>query len=338
VKYDNIRLLEKHLNESAPKHAPFYFVIGKELHESQEAVQLILKFLSPSKSADYIFEAFQINENQLWMELESPSFFAETRVIWIQQADKLKKSIQEQLEKYFLRPSPAHYLIFTASTAAKQHSFYQLGNEKGVILELPDVKQWEKEKKAVEWISHQASAVRKTMAYPVCQLLVKQIGLDYALLSQEMTKLLCYCDDKAEITAQDVQAICSVLSIDSVFQLGEAIFRRDAVTALRTLQTLFTDGQVALPLLRQIRSQFQTSYQVALLLAQERPAQEITKEFPYMKGQILDRQVQQAQNYGLKAFQEGLLKIDKTEYQLKNSLADPHLLIELLIIQLIRRL
>lgn len=336
MKYDNIRLLESHLNEPNPSHAPFYFIIGKESHELQEAVQLLLKKLSSNSLAISTFDASQLNESQLLNELESGSFFVDQRVIWIQQADKLKKTMQEHLEKYFLRPISSLYLIFSASTYGKQQQLYQVADQKGIILELPEIKPWEKEKKATEWVSKQATNERKTMSYQACQLLVKQIGIDYSLLSQEMEKLFNYCEEKKEISIQDVQAICSVLHCDSVFQLGEFIFKRETAKALQALQTLLMDGQVALPLLRQIRSQFQTTYQVALFIDQKKSAQEITKEFPYMKGQILDRQIQQAGAWSLQALCKGIIAIDKTEYQLKNSLANPHLLIELLIIQLIR--
>jgi len=336
VKYDHIRLLEKHLEASPQARAPIYCIVGKELHEIQEAIQLLIKTLTTSPLAVSTFDAGQLDESRLWMELDSLSFFVETRVIWIQQIDKLKKSVQEQLEKYLNRPSTSQHLIFSASTLSKQQALYQLADQKGIVLELPEIKLWEKEKKAVEWVTKQATAVRKVMAYPVCQLLVKQVGADYALLSQEMAKLVCYCEDKKEITTQDVQAICSVLHVESIFLLGEAIFQRNATQALQALHTLMTDGQAALPLIRQVRSQLQTTYQVALLLAQEHSTQDIVQEFPYMKGQILEKQIKYAQNYGLRALQEGLLIIDKTEYQLKNSLADPQLIMELLIIQLIR--
>jgi DNA polymerase-3 subunit delta len=94
------------------------------------------------------------------------------------------------------------------------------------------------------------------------------------------------------------------------------------------------EGQPFLPLLRQIRNQFLTEYQVCALLEQGQTSAEIFQEFPYMKGQILEKHIQNARDYGMGAFRKGLLAIDAAEIQAKNSGVDEQLLAELLIVKL----
>ena len=339
MRYDNLRAFEKHLEGAAPQHfSPIYFILGKDPSECQEAIHLLLRLLLPSpEMRDFgltTFEGGQVEENALANALYSGSFFAKSRVIWIQQVEKLKKSLQENLEKYFHRPPPAQYLLLSATSWQKNTAFYRAVEKGGIILDLVEVKPWEKEKQLIAWVSKQAAAARKLMSYPVCQLLVKRAGNDRFLLAQEMQKLLCYSSDKQEITEQDVVAICPQQQVDSIWQLGEAIFRYDSAAALQIANALLAEGQPLLPLLRQIRAQFQTEYQVCLLLAQGKQAPEITQEFPYMKGQILERHIQQARHYGLKAFKDGLLALDATEIRAKNSGVEERLLLELLMIQL----
>jgi DNA polymerase-3 subunit delta len=339
VRYDNLRAFEKHLEGAAPQHfSSLYFIVGKDLFECQRAIHLILRFLLPSQSMRELalstFEGSQVEETKLEQALYSRSFFTKSQVIWIKQAEKLKKSIQESLEKYFIRPQPGQYLLLSAMSWQKNTSFYKMIEREGVILDIAEIKSWEKEKYLAEWVNKQATAARKLMSYQNCQLLVKHTGHDQALLEQEIEKLICYCGERKEITAQDIKAICSHQHADSIWQLGEALFRRDTATALLIVQALLVEGQAVLPLLRQIRAQFQTEYQICLLLAQGKQAQEITQEFPYMKGQILDRHIQQAQQYGVEAFKQGLLALDAAEMRAKNSSMDERLLIELLIMQL----
>jgi DNA polymerase-3 subunit delta len=164
--------------------------------------------------------------------------------------------------------------------------------------------------------------------------LIKQIGTDPALLYQELEKLICYTDGRKEITSQDIHAICSTVNIETIWQLGDAIFRRDPGTALRISKGLLDDGTAFLGLLRQIRSQFETKFQIASLLANGGSPGDVTHFFPYMKGSILDQHVQAAKNYGLQKLKEGLLKIDEMEIKAKNSLADPDILNEILMTRL----
>ncbi len=340
MRYDHLGPFAKHLEGAKPLHfSPLYLILGKENFECQEAIHLLLSalFASP-KEKEFglsVIEGGQLlEEKELALLLYSRSFFSEKRVIWIQQVEKLRESIQNELEKVFLRPIPSLTLLLSGLPLQRPSSFYKAAEKGGVILEFAEVKPWEKEKRLAEWVGQRMAAARKLIAYPTCQVLAKQTAGDQALLAQEVEKLLCYCIERQEVTLQDVERICTRESSDSIWHLGEAIFRRDRRAALERLGSLLGEGQALLPILRQLRSQFQTDYQVALLLAQKRPVQEITQSFPYMKGQILEKHLYQAREYGLSAFKKGILVLDETEQRLKNSFADEKRLVELLVFKL----
>lgn len=339
MRYDNLRAFEKHLEGAKPHHfSPLYFIVGKDAFDCQEAIKLLLRFLLPSQESKELtlsqFEGPLVEERELGNALYNFSFFAKIRVIWIEQADKLKKSIQENLEKYFAHPSSGHYLLLSCSGWQKNTSFYKAAEKEGIILDFAELKPWEKEQKLAEWLNKQATASRKLISYPVCQSLIKRIGNDQSLLKQEIEKLICYSGEKKEITLQDVEAVCPLQSVETIWQLGEALFRRDTPAALHMTSSLLAEGQSLLPLLRQIRSQFQTEIQISLLLAQGKGGAEIAQEFPYLKGQILDRHIRYAQQYGVEGFKRGLLALDATEIRVKNSSIDETILAELLILKL----
>lgn len=337
MKYDNLRAFEKHLESSSPHHfACIYLICAKEAAENKEAVDILLKYLIPGDRTHALFvsEAGSVSTSQILTELNSPSFLAPKRAIWIQQTDKLKKELQESLENYLDHPQPSAFLILSSSSLQKNSSFYKKAEKAGIILELQDAKPWEKEKILIEWVSKQTAAARKIMPHPAIQSLVKQTGSNRTLLEQELEKLFCYVGEKNEITLQDVKAICTNASTETIWQLGEAVMRCNATAALHICQSLLNEGNALLPLLRQIRSQLQTGYQICTILASGGHSADVAREYPYMKGQILDRNVQQAQHYGLIRFRKGLLAIDEAEMQAKNSQLDDSLLAELLMIKL----
>ena len=57
------------------------------------------------------------------------------RVIWIQQADKLKKSVQENLLPILQPPAPGQTLYFSSSAWQKNTTFYKTAEKEGVILD-----------------------------------------------------------------------------------------------------------------------------------------------------------------------------------------------------------
>jgi DNA polymerase-3 subunit delta len=339
VKYTNFNSFEKDLTETDPFVVrPIYLFIIKEEFICQEAVELLLRGVLPDQQtkafALSVMDGSIADENQFFDSLNAPSFLSVCSVLWIKHADKLKKSFQEKIEKQLLSFCSSTCLILTAPSGLKNSSLYQIAEEKGIVLEIGEVKAWEKEKRLIEWVNKQVTADQKHMPYSICQSFVQQIGLDQELLANELKKLLCFCADKKDIALLDIQAICLNEMHETIWQLGEALFLRQVATALKIAKGLLMEGQALLPLLRQIRAQFQVGYQVSLLLASGQPAHEVTREFPHMKGQILDRQLKQAEYYGLDSFRKGLLTLDATELRLKNSGIEENLLAELLIIQL----
>ena len=205
-----------------------------------------------------------------------------------------------------------------------------------MVLELAESKPWEKEKRLVEWMGKQAAMARKQVSFLVCQALVSRVGFDRMAVEQEWEKLLCYTIEKSEITLQDLERLSPPPRAESLWQLGEAIYRRDATGALQMAHALAVEGEAVLPLLRYLRSQFQTGYQMCLLLAEGRNAQELAQEFPHLKGQLLEKSARQAQHYGEDAFKRGLLAIDAAYMRVKNFAMDEQWLVELLVLELTR--
>ena len=336
MKCDNLPTFEKYLRSTpVAKLSSIYLILGKETNERQEALDLLLSILIPSnQSREFaltMFDGGNIDEAKLNDALYSNSFFSKSQVICIQNFEKPKKSIQEKLEKAFSHPQPSRILIVEGSSLSKTASLYQTVEQSGVLLDLVEAKPWEKEKRTIAWINKYLAAEKKVVSYQGSQLIVKRVGHDYSLLTQELEKLMCYCGEKNEITVQDIDLLCPYGHFDSIWQFGEAIFFRRTKEAMQIGKGLLESGNPFLPLLRQIRFQFQTEYQVSLLLSQGKESQEITKQFPYMKGQVLERHLEQVRHYGCSAFKEGLLAIDEMEMRAKNSSVDEKILLELLI-------
>lgn len=339
MKYDQMRPFEKHLEGAAPKHfSNLYLIISKDDGERKVATDTLLRFLLNGQSNRdlvlFTFDGDSSSTEEVLSELETVSFLTDKKVILIQNGDKLKKAAMEALQSYFSRPHRSHYLAITASAINRGSTFYKKAEKEGVILDVPEAKPWEKEKRCSDWIGQQAAALRKGISSQTCQYLVKQVGTDQLLLQQELNKLYCFVGDRPEITMHDVGTICVSVNMETVWQLGEALFRRDAAMALRIIQSQLASGVVFLVLLRQIRNQFQTEFQICSILASGGNPHDIAAEFPYMRGAILDRHIQMAQGYGMSRFKQAMLAIDQADINAKNSLIDTTLLAERLVIQL----
>jgi DNA polymerase-3 subunit delta len=340
MKYSNLRAFEKHLEGTTAHHfADLYAILSKDDFERKSAVDLLIQFLFTGQknpqAALKVVEAENTDIEGMLMELNAFSLLSEKRAVLINHADKLPKASCEKLEAYFLNPNRTICLILVAPSILATTNFYKKIEKAGVILELGDEKPWEKEKTLIDWAASKVATEGKQIEPQALQYLVKHVGNDQGLLHQELEKLFCYRSEHQILTFQDVMTICTSVNIENIWQLGEAIFRREGAAALQICKALLEEGTPFLTLLRQIRNQFQTEYQVCSILSKGGTKSDVARQFPYMKGHIIERPLQNAQSYGMERFKRGMLKIDETEGAVKSSTADPDLLAELLIIKLV---
>lgn len=317
---------------------PLYTIISKNPYEKQQITEILLQFLLKN-NVKRQHTLKNLNSQDLTLsilsqELNTLSFFAPKRIICINEAENLAKPILGYLEKAFSSLTLDLQLIITATEINRATKFYKSADKYGMIVDIAEEKPWEKEKKLLNWIMEKLSAEGKKITPQACQAILKQSGSDQSLLHQELEKLLCYVGNRNQITIQDISAICAHCNIETIWQLGEAIFRRDAASALRISKALLEDGTHLIALLKQLRFQFQAQFQICSILKNGGNAGMVAKEFPYMKGAILDKNINSALQFGLDACKNGLIAIDEAEVMAKNSQTDLGILGDLLIIKL----
>lgn len=339
MKYSNLVAFEKHLESAAPNHfADIYCILAKEPFVRKQATDrlsaLMLKNEPSPELSLHVFDGEKHNVENVLGELEMMSFFSKKRVVIVQNVDAYDKASTLKLEAYCSSPNRTACFVASAASLNRATTFYKKLEKVGIVLDIAEEKPWEREKTIADWLHQEAAKEGKQLGPQVSQMLVKQLGTDQMLLSSELQKLICYVGERKTIVESDITAISPAVNLENGWQLGEAIFRRDAASALRISKGLLLEGTVLIALLRQIRSQFQTEFQVCSILTQGGTVADVSQEFPYMKGMILERHVRQSQTYGMQRFKQGLLAIDEAEIQAKNSAIDPEFLAERLIIKL----
>lgn len=335
MRYDNLRAFVKHIQSSSPNHLMLlYLLVSKNDHDLSEAIQMIIRSVFPngkySKMEVGFFSAENIDFGAFQNELNTISFFAKKRIVILQHAEMLTSSQMKSIQRYFEKPNPQVYFVITAESVGKASEFYKRAEKEGVILDVAEEKSWQKKKNIELWLREKIYKEGRQIEPTALTALIKQLGTDQNLLEQEVNKLYSYMGEKVTITMQDVTAICSVLNIGTVWELGEAVFSFDGAKALNSMKSLLSDGSALIGLLRQLRSQFQTMLQIASILASGKGRDEITHHYRYLTGNILNKKILEAQKYGIHNLKKGILEIDDAELKAKNGMGDPYFLAEIL--------
>ncbi len=339
MKYDNLRAFEKHLEACIPgQFADLYLILSKEDFDRSAAVKAttaaLLKGCQCIDLALKTFDGESLSLDALLDELNTLPFLTDRKVVLVQRVDNAKKAITKALEEYLANPNRAVKLVMSAEAVAANTTFYKKSEKTGVVLSIPQKKAWEKEKDLYDCVMDHIAKAGKRIDPRAAQLLVKQTGLDQGLLKMELEKLLCYVNEQPEITPAAVSAICTCIDADTVFQFSEAVLRRQSAQSLLVANHLLDGGAALLSIIIQLRSQFHTDYQVCSILSSGGSPQDVSQEFRFMMGKILNIHIEMATGYGMERFKKGLLAIDEAERMAKSSSMEPRLLLERLVVKL----
>lgn len=320
MKYQNVAAFEKHLQEAFPDHlSPIYMVVTSCDFERKKMFDKIASFLCNQTLA---YDAAVTPIELVLEELNTQSLFGGSNLVVLDRVDKLKES--EKLEHYIIHPNRNAFLILGASSAKSVSGLYQKGKKEVVALDLSDEKPWDRKRRLNEWLIEEAKLSGKAFSSETSAYLFEHIGLDMPGLYQELVKLICYVGNRPAITIADARAICSSHSIATGWQLSEGvIWGNDCIGADKTSELSFI-----LMFIGQLRYQLQTGYQIAQLLENETPLQEIARLFPQLRSQTLEKYLSGARQKKTAYFHQGLKALFDLELGAKSSGLDTSLLFD----------
>lgn len=158
---------------------------------------------------------------------ETLPFFAERRLILIEDSGFFKNS-SEELAKYVPDIPPTTCMVFVEREVDKRGKLYKAVNKTGRAVEFP----FQNEQILTRWILGRLKKEQKKITQPVLKMFLEKTGTDMGNIDRELEKLLCYTLEKDVIEAADIEAVCTERISNQIFEMVNAIGRRERKRAL----------------------------------------------------------------------------------------------------------
>ena len=186
-----------------------------------------------------------------------------------------------------------------------------------------------------QWAIQRAGARDATLRPEAARLLISELGDDLRLLAQEIDKLCTYVGRDGAVGEQEVRLLTPSTRVSRVFDLTDALSRRDRKRALALLHELLEAGESPLGIVAMTAYQTRALLQIKTLAERGLRAPQIAQAAglaPYVvdKSIPLARQLTFPQ---LEAAHRSLLEIDQG---LKLSRLTPELALDLLVVEFAR--
>ena len=116
-----------------------------------------------------------------------------------------------------------------------------------------------------DWLAKRAKASGATLTREAARLLVESLGADLRPLALEVDKLATYAGQGGQITVETVRALTPVARQGYIFDLTDALARRDRARALTLLHELLAQGESPLGIVAITASQTRAMLKVKSL-------------------------------------------------------------------------
>lgn len=201
------------------------------------------------------FAAFEGKETDVEAVIELAEtlpFFAEQRVILIENSGFFKNSC-ERLAEYLPKTPATTHFIFVEDEVDKRSKCYKAVQKTGKVVEFAT----QTEELLTRWILSRLKKEGKNITGSVMQLFLSKTGTDMGNIDRELEKLICYTMGRPVIEAADVEAIATEQTQNKIFEMVNAIAEHNQRKALDLYYDLLTLKEPSMRIMYLISRQFQ---------------------------------------------------------------------------------
>lgn len=236
--------LFKHL--AAKKLKPVYLLAGEETFSHHEAVQAIAGIINAGPLNTETFTIPDDSLESVLTALHTVPFLAESRLIIVREAHKLRAPDVESLAESLEKPVPSACLVLLWPSPLKRDAKGKLlaaaCEKNGVVAEC-----WPFfERDLPGWIVERFRRGKKKIAPEAIPILIQEAGTSLQDLANEIEKLMLYAGPAQEITPEIVEHVSGHTRVASLNQLAEAIELRNGTGALKIIEELLGEGEEGL--------------------------------------------------------------------------------------------
>ncbi len=231
-----------------------YLLYGEERYLVRQYRDKLKKALAlPDDTMNFsIFEGEDVNVKEIIDLSETLPFFADRRVIFIEDSKLFKKG-GEELAEYLEELPETTYVVFVEEEVDKRSRLFKAVMKQGNAVEFVT----QTEETLMKWIGARIGREGKNITQAAYRTFISKTGTDMENIEKELEKLICYTLDKDVIELEDVEAITTEQISNKVFDMVDAIAAHRQKQAMDLYYDLLALREAPMRILFLITRQFQ---------------------------------------------------------------------------------
>lgn len=310
-----------------------YLLYGEEEYLKKQYRDRLTKAVLPEgDTMNYAhYEGKGINPAELIDLAETMPFFAEKRLIVVEDSGFFKNASPELADYIKELPETACFL-FVESEVDKRSKMYKAVGKKGRAVELGR----QDEKTLLYWIAGNVKREGKKIKESAAKHLIATSGDNMESLEKELEKLFSYTLGREEITAQDIDDICTTQITNRIFDMVEAVALKQQKKALDYYYDLLALKEPPMRILFLLARQFKLLFLVKDLMKHGYDKSAVAKKaglHPFVAGKYM----QQSRSFSEEELAGIMEDAADTEEMVKTGRLSDRMSVELFIVKYSRQ-
>ena len=237
---------------------PVYLLYGDETFLVRSYKNRLKEAIAGDDTMNFnYFEGKGLDLREIISLADTMPFFSDRRLILVEDSGCFKTS-SEELAEYLPQMPDTTCMIFVESAVDKRNRLYKKVKELGYAAEFSRQDAGQLARWAGGILAQNGRKIRSS----TMELFLEKTGDDMENIRMELEKLICYTMGREEITAQDVEEICTVQVTNKIFDMVTAIVTRNPRKAMDLYEDLLTLKEPPMRILFLIARQFNQLLQV----------------------------------------------------------------------------
>ncbi|MDE7268626.1 MAG: DNA polymerase III subunit delta [Lachnospiraceae bacterium] len=312
--------------------AHIYLLYGEEAYLRKQYRDNLKKALVPADDTMNcsIYAGKEINVNEIIDLAGTMPFFAERRVIVVENSGLFKSGSNDRLVELLKDMPQTSYMIFVEEEVDKRGKLYKsvTANGYAALCEMQD------EATLKKWIMGLLKRENKMITADALSLLLDKTGANMENIKREVEKLVCYKYFDEGITAEDVEELCTVQIQNRIFDMVEAVAAKNQKTALALYYDLLALKEAPMKILALIARQFHMLLQVREMKQKGYPENEIAQKTGLNPYYLKKKYIPQAAQFQLPRLEAALRACVDAEERVKTGKMPDTMSVELIIVGL----
>lgn len=309
-----------------------YLLYGEEAYLRRQYRDNLRKALVPEDDTMNcsIYSGKDINVNEVADMVGTMPFFAERRVIIVENSGFFKTGSNDRLVELVKNMPETSHIIFVEEEVDKRNRLYKAVTANGyaALCEVQD------ETTLKKWIMGLLKKENKLITADALNLLLDKTGTNMENIKREVEKLICYKYYDEGITAEDVEELCTIQLQNRIFDMVEAVAAKNQKTALALYYDLLALKEAPMKILALIARQFNMLLQVKEMKQKGYPESTIAQQTGLNAYFLKKKYIPQAAQFKLSKLEEALRLCVEADESVKTGKMPDILSVELIIVGL----